>query len=514
MTQENTKTLRDLLYNADSEFGNLPYLRYTVKKEIVDVTFSEFRKRCDALGAFIKDKVSDKKLHIAITGTTSVPYLTAFFGIQVSGNTVVPLDAQLSAEDMCDCINRADVTVFMYDGRFEALVPAVRKLSPQVTHIIRLDGEPADSSVFSLDKILEEYAGKAPAAEIKPEDLAAIVYTSGTTGKSKGVMLAHECLLDNTFCENNECVPGQVMLSVLPIHHVYCLGCDILLSMRYGATLAINDNLMHLAKNIALFKPHRILLVPMIIGVILQNIQGACKANPNVPPQMVAKQALGGNLIVIFSGGAYLSPTITEAFEKLGVKVAQGYGMTECSPRISTGREDISCDPKSVGRIVGGCRIRIVDGEIQAKSKSVMKGYYKNPEATAEALTEDGWLCTGDLGYEQDGWLYITGRKKNLIILDSGENVSPEELENKFADNRLVKEVLVYAKDGVITAEIFPNADYAAEAGITDVKGQLRKDIDALNLTVNSSKTIRNLIIRDTEFEKTTSKKIKRQLYY
>ncbi|MGN0682687.1 MAG: AMP-binding protein [Oscillospiraceae bacterium] len=514
MTQENTKTLRDLLYNADAEFGTIPFIRYSNKKDIVDVSFSEFRKRCDALGAFIREKISDKKIHIAITGTTSAPYLTGFFGTQVSGNTIVPLDAQLSVDDMCDCINRADVTVFMYDSRFAPIVPAIRQFCPQVTDIIQIDGEPADSSVHSLDKILEEYAGKAPTADIKPDDLAAIIYTSGTTGKSKGVMLAHECLLDNTFCEDNESKPGQVMLTVLPIHHVYCMGCDILLSIRYGATLAINDSLMHLAKNIALFKPHRILLVPMIIGVILQNIQAACKANPNVPPAMVAKQALGGNLIAIFSGGAYLSPTITEAFEKLGVKVAQGYGMTECSPRISTAREDIECDPKSVGRVVGGCQVRIVDGEIQAKSKSVMKGYYKNPEATAETLTEDGWLRTGDLGYEENGWLYITGRKKNLIILDNGENVSPEELENKFADNRLVKEVLVYAKDSVITAEIFPNSDYAAEAGISDIKAQLQKDIDAINLTVNSAKTIRNLVIRDTEFEKTTSKKIKRQLYY
>jgi long-chain acyl-CoA synthetase len=143
-----------------------------------------------------------------------------------------------------------------------------------------------------------------------------------------------------------------------------------------------------------------------------------------------------------------------------------------------------------------------------------MLGYYKNPQATAETLTEDGWLRTGDLGHEENGWLFITGRKKNLIILANGENVSPEELENKFADNLLVKEVLVYDKDNVITAQIFPNLEYAENNNITDIKKQLQDDIDAINLTLPSAKTIRNLIVRDVEFDKTTSRKIKRSQVY
>lgn len=511
ITKENTLTIRDLVLNADREYGKNPYVRYKVKKDIVDKSFNQFKTDCEAFGTFLKENVGTDRLHITIVGTTTYNYLTGLFGTIISNNIIVPLDCQLSAEDICDCINRADVTVFMYDSRFSGLVSKVKELCPQVTDIVQLDGTPTHEGVHSLEDILERFQGKAINVDIDPKDCAAIVYTSGTTGKSKGVMLSHENLIDNCFCEDDESELGDTLLSVLPIHHVYCLGCDIILSLRYGTIVCINDNLMHLGKNIATFQPRKMLLVPMIIQTLLSKIKALCEENPTVAKNVIAKKVLGDNLVIIFSGGAYLSPATINGFKEFGVKVAQGYGMTECSPRISTGLEFEDNNIDSVGKIVNGCEVRIVDGEIQAKSKSVMMGYYKNPEATAETLTEDGWLKTGDLGYnDSDGWLFITGRKKNLIILDNGENVSPEELENRFADNLLVKEVLVYAKDHVITAEIFPDLEYAQSNGVTDVKAQLQSDIDDINLTLSSSKTIRNLIVREVEFEKTTSKKIRR----
>ncbi len=514
MNKENTTTLFDLVSHASDEHKDVTFIRYKNKKNIIDKSFAQFKIDTDAVGTFLKEKISMDKLHIAIVGTTSYNYLVSFFGTTNTNNIIVPLDAQLSAEDICDCVNRADVTVFMYDSRFANLVPSVRELCPQVTDIIQIDGTPTDSEVYSLEEILEEYTGKSIKVDINPKECTVIVYTSGTTGKSKGVMLSHENLLDNCFCENNESFAGDSLLSALPIHHVYCLGCDIILAIRYGTTVCVNDNLMHLAKNIATFQPNKMLLVPMIIQTLYYKITEACKANPDIDRQDIAKKVLGENLRIIYSGGAYLSQSVIDGFAEFGVKVAQGYGMTECSPRISTAREFEDNVPESVGKIVGGCQIRIVDGEIQAKSKSVMLGYYKNPQATAETLTEDGWLRTGDLGHEENGWLFITGRKKNLIILANGENVSPEELENKFADNLLVKEVLVYDKDNVITAQIFPNLEYAENNNITDIKKQLQDDIDAINLTLPSAKTIRNLIVRDVEFDKTTSRKIKRSQVY
>ncbi|MGN0587888.1 MAG: AMP-binding protein, partial [Oscillospiraceae bacterium] len=222
------------------------------------------------------------------------------------------------------------------------------------------------------------------------------------------------------------------------------------------------------------------------------------------------KAAFGGRLRGIYSGGAYLSPETIEAYAKLGIPVLQGYGMTECSPRITTSLlGDVS--KGDVGKIVNRCEVKIVDGEILVKSPSVMQGYYKNPEATAETLTEDGWLRTGDLGYVDDERrVYITGRKKNLIILSNGENVSPEEIENKFANVDMAAEVLVYDDDGVITAEIFPNSDVCAKMTAEQVAAELHKTIDGINKTLTSSKAIRRLRIRDKEFDKTTSRKIRR----
>ncbi|MGN1412477.1 MAG: AMP-binding protein [Oscillospiraceae bacterium] len=511
INKDNTLTLRDLVLNSANEYDNNAFVRYKVKKDIIDKSFYQFKVDCEAFGYFLKESISTNRLHIAMVGNTSYHYLVGFFGTVISNNVVVPLDSQLSAEDICDNINRADVTVFMYDSKYSNLVVKVKELCPQVTDIIQLNGNPTNNGIYSLDDILQQYNGKTISVGINPKDCATIIYTSGTTGKSKGVMLSHENLIDNCFCRDNESKVGDTLLSALPIHHVYCLSCDIILSIRYGTTVCINDNLMHLSKNITIFQPKKMLLVPMIIQSLLTKINNLYKENPTKDKNTIAREVLGDNLTIIFSGGAYLSPTIINSFNEFGIKVAQGYGMTECSPRISTGLEFEDNKVGSIGKIVNGCQVRIVDGEIQVKSKSVMMGYYKNPKATAETITDDGWLRTGDLGHKDtDGWLYITGRKKNLIILDNGENVSPEELENKFADNLLVKEVLVYAKDYVVTAEIFPNLEYAKDNNIIDIQAQLQSDIDNINLTLPSAKTIRKLIIRNVEFEKTTSKKIKR----
>ncbi len=220
--------------------------------------------------------------------------------------------------------------------------------------------------------------------------------------------------------------------------------------------------------------------------------------------EMIANETFGEQLIAIFSGGAYLSPEIINGYKEFGIDIAQGYGMTECSPRICTGI--VNCPkPDSVGKIVNGCEVKIVDGEIWVKSKSVMKGYYKNPEETANTLTPDGWLKTGDLGHkDDDGYLYITGRKKNLIILSNGENVSPEEIENKFVTFRPIKEIIVYEDGQLITAQIYPDPDYKSE----DIQEEIRRKVDEINDTFPPAKRIVNIIFRDKEFVKTASKKI------
>ncbi|MDE5993783.1 MAG: AMP-binding protein, partial [Oscillospiraceae bacterium] len=411
------------------------------------------------------------------------------------------LDAQLSPEDICELLVRSDTDIFCYDPRYEKMIPAVKANCPNVKECI---------SFAELPGLLES-AEPAELPDVPADRLAAIVYTSGTTGKSKGVMLLNGNYIDNAMCQDNEATSDDVMLSVLPIHHIYCFTCDVLISLRYGITLCLNDSLMHIPQNLKRFAPTAMLIVPMIAETMYKQIKAAAAQNPNVPIAAIAQNVFGGRLKTIYSGGAYLRPELQKAYMDMGFVMAQGYGMTECAPRISTADPNDKSCAGDVGVIVNGCTVKIEDGEILVKSPSVMAGYYKDEAATAEALTPDGWLRTGDLGYvDEKNRIFITGRKKNLIILSNGENVSPEELENKFAGLDFIADVLVYSEDSVITAEIFPAPEAMKNMSESELEAALREAVDAINKTVIPAKAIRRLRIRDVEFEKTTSKKIKR----
>ena len=244
--------------------------------------------------------------------------------------------------------------------------------------------------------------------------------------------------------------------------------------------------------------------MPMIAATILgADAAGGCKEDPRQPAHG-RHEVFGEKFQRIYSGGAYLSPEIIEGYKAFGIEICQGYGMTECSPRICTGIPN-SPKPDSVGKIVNGCEVKIVDGEIWAKSKSVMKGYYKDPDETANSLTPDGWLMTGDLGYKDDeGYLYITGRKKNLIILSNGENVSPGGDREQVCGFLPIKEMVVYADGEMITAQVFPNPDFPSE----DIEAVIRAKIEEVNATFPAAKRIVNVIFRDHPFVKTASRKI------
>lgn len=506
MDKNKIKTLRDLYEEAAALYGDAPYVKEKAGKEVVEKSFVQFADDCHRVANYLLTEVGEK-LHAAVIGPTSYAYLVSYFGSVSTANPIVPLDAQLPCPDLCELLQRADITVFFYDKRYTPMLDAIKSACPEVKHYICLQ---ENEDVISTEKIVKEYTPAEKLPEITGDTLAAILYTSGTTGKSKGVMLTHGNFIDNAMCCDGESSLGESILTVLPIHHVYCFTCDILLGLRYGTTVCVNDSMMRIALNLKLFQPTFILLVPMIAETILKQIKAASAAKPEIPPQMIAQAVFGGRLKGIYSGGAYLAPEITEAYKELGIPISQGYGMTECSPRISS---SVFTDENygDVGTVVRGCEIRIEDGEIVVKSPSVMQGYYKDPEATAEALTEDGWLHTGDLGYVKDNRVYITGRKKNLIILSNGENVSPEELENKFAGKDMVAEVLIYAEEGYITAEIVPNPEYFKDKEKADIVTALNELIKEINKTVTSSKTIRRIRLRDKEFDKTTSKKIRRQ---
>ncbi len=504
MSIATAKSLQDLVRIAAENYGAKAFIKEKAGKEVCEKSFEEFFSDTRRVASFLLEKMGTKKIHAAVIGATSYAYLVGYFGTIMGGNVTVPLDAQLACEDLCELMNRADVNVFFYDARYAAMLPEIKASCPCIRTYVALQGHEGAENV--LTEITAGYP-EAQLREISPESLASIVYTSGTTGKAKGVMLSHGNLMDNVMCQDNESSTEDLLLSVLPIHHVYCFTCDILLSLRYGATVCVNDAMMRIAQNLKLFQPTIILLVPMIAETILKQINAAAKAK-GIPAADIAKLFFGGRLKGIYSGGAYLAPEIIKAYGEFGIPMSQGYGMTECSPRIATGDFNSVSMLGDVGKIVNGCRVKIVEGEIVVKSPSVMQGYYKYPEATAEALDSEGWLHTGDLGYAEDGRLYITGRKKNLIILSNGENVSPEELENKFAAVELAAEVLVYAEEGLITAEILPNTEICSDTD--EAAARLNEIIKEINKTLPPAKAIRRLRVRDREFDKTTSRKIKR----
>lgn len=501
MTVEN---LRDLVKGSAVNFGEQAAYRYKVKKEVEEKSFNQVNKDAMAISRMVED-FGLKGKHTAIIGTTTYQWITTYFGVTGSASVAVPIDAQLPADAVCELLNRADVEMLVYDEIRADIISSVKEQCPQIKYIISMQAEEEKDGVLSWRQQVEKHQGEYE-TKIDPDQLCTILFTSGTTGKSKGVMLSHRNLVDNATCLDMKIPAGTVSMTLLPINHVYCLTMDIIKGMYIGITVCINDSIMHVQKNMKLFQPEIILLVPLVI----ESIYAKLKAAGNLlPKKLIAQQAFGGKLKTICSGGAYLNPEYVEKFAEYGITVLQGYGMTECSPVISN---NLEWDNRigSVGKLLPNCEAKVVDEEIWVKGSSVMMGYYKMPQETAETL-EDGWLKTGDLGYvDEDGFVYITGRKKNLIILANGENVSPEEIENEISKADLVKEIIVREKDTVIQAEIYPDYEYAKKKRIHDIPAKLQEIIDEYNKTAPVYKRVLDLIVRETEFEKNTSKKIKR----
>ena len=434
-------------------------------------------------------------------------------GVMASGSVIIPMDVQMDADTFCDCVSRSDEDVLFYDWDFRTLAEEAGSRCPALEECISLQH---GRHVACSDNILKNYAGRPVENLAKPEECAMILFTSGTTGRGKGVMLSHGNLIDNVFCTTDTEHPeNEIYLNVLPMHHVFCINGDVLIVIRYGSTLCLNRDMTKLAAHILLFEPTVMRMVPMMAKGLYNRIAIMSRQQPGKSLFQIKEEVLGKRLHKVVSGGGYLAPELAANYSRLGISIAQGYGMSECSPKISAPDWNRPDKVASVGKLVEGCQVRIVDEEIQVKSPSVMMGYYKEPDKTAEAITEDGWLCTGDIGYlDEEGFLYLTGRKKNLIILSNGENVAPEQLENLFEDERLIEDILVFGEDDAICAEVYPNFKYAEAANISDIEGTVQEIIKKHNQKLPSYKRIMQCRIREVPFAKTSSKKIIRNQYF
>lgn len=507
-------TIRQIMEDSCRDYSSIPAVKYLSHKEVIEKSYQQLWSDIQKTVLLLEQNDLIGK-HIAIVGASSYEWICAYLGTIISGSVAIPLDAGLPADEITELINRGDVSGLFCDISKKEVEEQLAENCPCVSVCFSMQDEkhlldvPAWSEAIA--GISEEEAALALDRHntIDPDALCTIMFTSGTTGKSKGVMLTHKNMAHNVECVYIDTTPGTVILSVLPIHHAFCLTMEWMKGLSVGATICINDSLLHMIKNMKRFQPFAMLMVPLMVETIYKKLKDV---NPLLPKKLVAKEAFGGNLEFIFCGGARLEPAYIEEFQKYGVKIYQGYGLTECSPVISANGQ-LYDRPGSVGKPLANCEVRFVDEEIQVRGTSVMSGYYQMPEETGEAL-QDGWLCTGDLGkMDEDGFLYITGRKKNLIILSNGENISPEELEGRLALEKLIEEIVVTGNGNYLTAHIYPDYDFAGKKHMDEekIRLKLQKILDDYNRKQPTYKRIIGLDVRTEPFEKSSTRKIKRQ---
>ncbi len=555
-----TADLKELVKTSSSLWPDRVYLRYKGKTPdtLIDVTYSEFDEMIDALGTSFYAMGLAKK-HIAVIGDTCPEWIATYLATVNGGGVIVPLDKELSFEEVGNFLERAGVSCVVFSHRFRESFEKIADTLGVEFYVEIGDGEgvPFADERFTTTasliekgcELMENGYNSFTDYEVNLEDDAAILFTSGTTGTSKGVLLSHKNIVTaiNGSISMLEFSIDEVLVSVLPIHHTYEMTCGILTPIAVGCVVCINDSLKYLVKNFKLFRPTALILVPQFVttvykriwdtatksgkdkklrtGITVSNFLKKAKIDISKPLFSEVTAAFGGRLRKVVCGGAPLSPDFVKGFEDLGINLVQGYGITECAPLISV------CPfhwkkYASVGLPIPGLEVRIDknleedrEGEIVVRGDNVMRGYYNSPDITREVLSEDGWFKTGDVGYvDEDGFIYITGRKKNIIILDNGKNVFPEELEEYIYRSPLVCECVVCAKtlesgETVICAQIYPDFAKAQEMGISDIesiKNTLKDYVQTLNKSLPLFKQIRSVEVRKSEFNKTTTKKIKR----
>ena len=545
-------SIKEMLNLAVKEAGDKNAFEYRNEKDhnkIVTVTYKEFEKDTEELGTALASLGMENK-HIAMIGENSYKWLTVYLTVLKSTGVFVPIDRELPCKDIINVLKHSDSEILFYSEKYEKWINEIKENVPNIKFFIGLNRKKHDGNILSYDifkengkNVLEQ--GSTIYTDLKDDEnkLKLLVYTSGTTGAPKGVMLTEHNLISVVYYGLQVADIGDKCLSVLPYHHTYEAVAGILVELHKHSTICINDSLKNVLKNLQLFKPDFIYLVPVFTEVFYKNIwsnakkTGKDKALKKMIPisnglraagiDLRAKlfksihEAFGGNLKEIVCGGAPIRPEIGKFFNDIGITLLNGYGITECSPLVSVNRMKFN-DSNTVGVVLPCCEIKFEnvnsdgDGEICVKGDIVMQGYYKDEERTNKVL-KNGWFNTEDYGsINKKGQLIINGRKKNLIVLDNGKNVYPEEIENYILGIDYIQEVIVKGKKNKIgqevslCAEVFLNDEKVQEMKIENINEKLKEDIAEVCKDLPTYKKIADIEIRKEEFEKTTTKKIKR----
>lgn len=543
------KSIKEMLDLAVKEAGNKNAFEYKNGDKIVKITYKQYVDDINSLGTALASLNMHNK-HVAIIGENSYKWLTVYLCMLQSTGVFVPVDRELTCLDVINVLKHSDSEVLFFSKKYAQYIPEIKKSIPNIKYYIGLDVKKDEDNILSYDllkesgkKLLDKKSTIYTDLKDDENNLKLLVYTSGTTGNPKGVMLTEHNLISVVYYGLQIADIGEKCLSVLPYHHTYEAVAGILVGLHKHSTICINDSLKNVLKNLQLYKPDYIYLVPAFTEVFYKSIwnnaqkTGKDKALKKMIPLSNAlrktgidlrkkffksiHEAFGGNLNQIVCGGAPIRPEIGKFFNDIGITLLNGYGITECSPLVSVNRANFN-DSNTVGVILPCCEVKIEnktadgDGEIYVKGDIVMKGYYKEPEKTAKVL-KDGWFNTEDYGrINEKGQLIINGRKKNLIVLDNGKNIYPEEIENYIMGIPYVKEVLVKAsknaagQETALIAEVFLDKEKIEEMHIENIKETLKKDVQDSVRELPVYKHISDVKIRKNEFEKTTTSKIKR----
>ena len=557
------ENLRELIDGSVERFSQRPafMVKDKTKGKFVSISYKKMQEDIRSLGtSLINLGLRGRK--IAVIGENSYYWAISYFAIANGVGVVVPIDRELKEKEVANLLKRAEVSAVIYSKKMKKVMDEVledRELRKTLTYPIQMDLSDDEDGRISLRRLLSHGMDlldngdrKYLDVEVDSDALAVLLFTSGTTGLAKGVMLSHRNIVSNTVNMSKyvKIIDGGVGLSVLPMHHTYEMTCHVITGLYQGMSIAICEGLKYIQKNLVEAQVNVMLAVPLIFEMMHKKILSKAKESGkdktlrrmmnisrkfklynkgNITRRLFSNvhNVTGGKISQFIAGGAAINPQVIEDYEAMGFPIFQGYGMTECSPIIAVNKDRYS-KAAAAGLPLPGTQVKIYNpdekgiGEIICRGPSVMLGYYRDDDATREAL-RNGWLHTGDYGYfDQDGFLYVSGRKKSVIITKNGKNIFPEEVEFYLTESEYIEEALVHGIDGlrnddvIIKAEIFPNyplfENENPEVSEDYIEEKIGEIIEKINDTVPKYKRIKRYYIRKTEFEKTTTKKIKRYL--
>ncbi len=537
-------TVRELIERSVSLYGERPAFLFSEEGEVKEISYAEAYERVKAFATYIRSKLPSG-CKVAVTGKNSHDWVISYLAVTCGVGIVVPIDKDLRGEEIAALIADAEAEAVIYSPDQE------EKISLLPESVMRFNMADMADYIAEGKALIEGGDTSYRDHVINPHALGALLYTSGTTGVAKGVMLSqYNICFDLTHALRRvKIYPTDVALSIAPLHHTYETTVGCLLLLYSGTALAYNSSLKRLQAELKLYRPTVMAVVPLILetfrnailkkykklkgGKLVFSLQRAAsdltgnKAGKKI--FSIINETFGGRMRLMVCGAALLSPEVYRDYERFGIKLMIGYGLTETAP-ISLMHNDFYTCPDDIGYPVSGVSVKLDDvneegvGELLVKGPNVMLGYYKNPEETARVMTEDGYFRTGDLARQKPNGAYqIAGRAKSMIVSPGGKKIFPEELELYLEKSEFVKESLVYEEDSeggkrIVAAVIPDDENVASKLGMSvDDEGYaaaekelFTKIIRDVNLQFPNYKHIGKVYVRKTDFVKTTTKKIKR----